>query len=88
MSPGQWQRAYAGRPEWGLGRPQPAFRALADEDVIRGRVLDCGLFHVFTDQDRATYVDSVRWRSPAALLHALFQRPAARRARAAPNQPG
>lgn len=125
MSASQWDRTYAGRPDWDLGRPQPAFRALASEGVIRGRVLDvgcgtgehvlmcaalgldttgvdiapaalataevkavdrdlaprfllrdarkladlgepfdtvldCGLFHIFNDEDRAAYVDSVR----------------------------
>lgn len=125
MSPSQWENTYAGRPAWDLGRPQPAFRALAEEGAIRGRVLDvgcgtgehvllcadlgldatgvdftpaaltaaqakavernltarfllrdarkltdlgetfdtvldCGLFHIFDDQDRAAYVEGVR----------------------------
>jgi cyclopropane fatty-acyl-phospholipid synthase-like methyltransferase len=30
------------RPPWDIGRPQPAFLALADAGVIRGRVLDVG----------------------------------------------
>lgn len=33
---------YASRPEWDIGRPQPAFLALADAGAIRGRVLDVG----------------------------------------------
>src|SRR5215212_7074918 len=34
---------YAGqRPAWDIGRPQPAFLALADSGTIRGRVLDVG----------------------------------------------
>ena len=41
-----WQRPdemYSGRqPPWDIGRPQPAFLALADAGVIRGRVLDVG----------------------------------------------
>lgn len=31
-----------GRPAWDIGRPQPAFVALADAGEIRGRVLDVG----------------------------------------------
>lgn len=33
---------YATRPPWDIGRPQPAFRALAEAGAIRGRVLDVG----------------------------------------------
>jgi SAM-dependent methyltransferase len=33
---------YASPPPWDIGRPQPAFRALADAGAIRGRVLDVG----------------------------------------------
>jgi SAM-dependent methyltransferase len=116
---------YATPPPWDIGRPQPAFRALADAGVIQGRVLDvgcgtgehalmsaglgldatgvdlastalraakqkahdrgntarflrqdarnladlaesfdtvldCGLFHIFADDDRVAYVDSLR----------------------------
>jgi cyclopropane fatty-acyl-phospholipid synthase-like methyltransferase len=116
---------YASRPPWDIGRPQSAFRALADAGAIHGRVLDvgcgtgehvlmaaalgldatgvdlagtalhvaeqkarersltarfllwdarklaeldesfdtvldCGLFHLFDDHDRATFADSVR----------------------------
>ncbi|MGH3984665.1 MAG: class I SAM-dependent methyltransferase [Pseudonocardiaceae bacterium] len=116
---------YTSPPPWDIGRPQPAFRALADAGAIRGRVLDagcgtgehvlmsaglgldatgvdlasaalhaakekardrgrtarfllwdarkladleesfdtvldCGLFHIFNDEDRAAFVDSLR----------------------------
>jgi 2-polyprenyl-3-methyl-5-hydroxy-6-metoxy-1,4-benzoquinol methylase len=35
--------SYAGdRPPWDIGRPQPAFLALAEAGAIRGRVLDAG----------------------------------------------
>jgi SAM-dependent methyltransferase len=116
---------YVSRPPWDIGRPQPAFVALADAGAIRGRVLDvgcgtgehvllcagrgldatgvdlaanalraaedkarqrglvarfvlhdarqladlgesfdtvldCGLFHIFADDDRAQFVDSLR----------------------------
>jgi cyclopropane fatty-acyl-phospholipid synthase-like methyltransferase len=34
--------AYAGSPPWEIGRPQPAFVALARAGVVRGRVLDIG----------------------------------------------
>lgn len=125
ISPSQWEDMYAGRPDWDLGRPQSAYRALAEEGAIRGRVLDvgcgtgehvlmcadlglevtgvdfapaalraaekkavdrglrarfllhdarklgdlgesfdtvldCGLFHILGDEDRAAYIDSVR----------------------------
>jgi 2-polyprenyl-3-methyl-5-hydroxy-6-metoxy-1,4-benzoquinol methylase len=33
---------YASLPPWDIGRPQPAFLALADAGAIRGRVLDVG----------------------------------------------
>ena len=33
---------YAGSPPWDIGRPQPAFQALADVGELRGRVLDVG----------------------------------------------
>jgi cyclopropane fatty-acyl-phospholipid synthase-like methyltransferase len=33
---------YAGPPPWDIGRPQAAFRALADAGALRGRVLDVG----------------------------------------------
>ncbi len=33
---------YTSPPPWDIGRPQPAFLALADEGVIQGRVLDVG----------------------------------------------
>ena len=37
-----WEQMYAGRPRWDIGRPQPAFRALAESGAIAGRVLDVG----------------------------------------------
>ena len=33
---------YAGTPPWDIGRPQPAFLALAEAGALRGRVLDVG----------------------------------------------
>jgi SAM-dependent methyltransferase len=33
---------YTSPPPWDIGRPQPAFRALADAGAIQGRVLDVG----------------------------------------------
>jgi 2-polyprenyl-3-methyl-5-hydroxy-6-metoxy-1,4-benzoquinol methylase len=33
---------YTSQPPWDIGRPQPAFLALADAGAIRGRVLDVG----------------------------------------------
>ncbi|HEY4463481.1 MAG TPA: class I SAM-dependent methyltransferase, partial [Streptosporangiaceae bacterium] len=33
---------YATSPPWDIGRPQPAFLALAQAGAIRGRVLDAG----------------------------------------------
>lgn len=128
-----WENSYASQPHWDLGRPQPAFRALAEAGAFRGRVLDvgcgtgqhvflcaalgldatgidvaaaplraaegkardrgltarfvrhdvrrlaelgesfdtvldCGLFHIFPDEDQTAYVDSVRQRV-AVRLH-------------------
>src|SRR3974390_1581725 len=40
--PGDFDSFYTGTPPWEIGRPQPAFLALADEGTIRGRVLDVG----------------------------------------------
>ena len=34
--------AYRGTPPWDIGRPQRAFRALADAEALHGRVLDAG----------------------------------------------
>jgi SAM-dependent methyltransferase len=36
------EELYASPPPWDIGRPQPAFLALAHSGVIRGRVLDAG----------------------------------------------
>ena len=33
---------YAGTPPWDIGRPQPAFLALAEAGAVQGRVLDVG----------------------------------------------
>src|SRR5947208_13565018 len=33
---------YGSPPPWDIGRPQPAFRALAEAGAIQGRVLDVG----------------------------------------------
>jgi cyclopropane fatty-acyl-phospholipid synthase-like methyltransferase len=33
---------YTGTPPWDIGRPQPAFLALAEAGAVRGRVLDVG----------------------------------------------
>lgn len=38
-----WNEAYRGHPPWDIGRPQPAFEALArDGEIGPGRVLDAG----------------------------------------------
>jgi 2-polyprenyl-3-methyl-5-hydroxy-6-metoxy-1,4-benzoquinol methylase len=37
-----WDEIYANGPRWDIGRPQPAFLALADGGAIAGRVLDVG----------------------------------------------
>jgi SAM-dependent methyltransferase/GNAT superfamily N-acetyltransferase len=37
-----WDAVYAGTPPWDIGRPQSAFRALAEAGELRGRVLDVG----------------------------------------------
>jgi SAM-dependent methyltransferase len=37
-----FDETYGGTPPWDIGRPQPAFQALADAGEIRGRVLDVG----------------------------------------------
>lgn len=129
--------SYAGTPPWDIGRPQPAFLALAEAGRLHGRlldagcgtgehalmaaargldatgvdsapaaidiavrkaadrqldarflvfdaldleslgeqfdtVLDCGLFHVFDDDERARYVDSLAAATaPGAWYHLL-----------------
>ena len=40
--PEDFDASYAGTPPWDIGRPQPAFLALAETGAIRGRVLDVG----------------------------------------------
>jgi 2-polyprenyl-3-methyl-5-hydroxy-6-metoxy-1,4-benzoquinol methylase len=37
-----WDGLYAGKPEWDIDRPQPAFQALAEAGAFGGRVLDVG----------------------------------------------
>ena len=37
-----FDESYTGTPPWDIGRPQPVFQALLEEDAIRGRVLDAG----------------------------------------------
>ena len=39
---GHWDAVYAAGPRWDIGRPQPAFLALARSGAIRGPVLDVG----------------------------------------------
>ncbi|GAA1237688.1 class I SAM-dependent methyltransferase [Oryzihumus leptocrescens] len=136
--PGDFDVAYAtGTPPWDIGRPQPAFRALADDGRLVGRVLDvgcgtgehallaaalglvatgvdtsataiaiarrkaeeralharflvqdaldlgalgesfdtvldCGLFHVFDDADRATLVEGLRASMPVGARYHLL----------------
>jgi hypothetical protein len=46
MTPyGPPQELYRTPPPWEIGRPQPAFRALADAGRIRGRVLTARFLH-------------------------------------------
>jgi SAM-dependent methyltransferase len=40
--PEDFDALYAGTPPWDIGRPQPAFLALAEAGAITGRVLDVG----------------------------------------------
>ncbi|SPF50285.1 Methyltransferase type 11 [Candidatus Sulfopaludibacter sp. SbA4] len=40
--PEDFDTFYTGTPPWDIGRPQPAFLALAESGAIRGRVLDVG----------------------------------------------
>lgn len=40
--PADFEEFYQVTPPWDIGRPQPAFLALADAGVLRGRVLDLG----------------------------------------------
>src|SRR5919201_580629 len=68
-----FETAYTGQAPWDIGRPQQAFLAVADR--ISGSVLDAlalkdlpevfdsvidsGLFHVFSDEDRKRYVEGL-----------------------------
>jgi SAM-dependent methyltransferase len=40
--PEDFDALYAGTPPWDIGRPQPAFVALAENGEVKGRVLDVG----------------------------------------------
>ena len=40
--PEDFDAVYAGTPPWDIGRPQPAFLALAEAGALQGRVLDVG----------------------------------------------
>jgi len=52
---------------------------LASLDEHFDTVFDCGLFHIFEDDDRPVFVDRLRAVTAArrALLHAVLQRPGA-----------
>lgn len=41
-TPADFDAIYAGQAPWDVGRPQPAFAALAAAGALRGRVLDAG----------------------------------------------
>jgi cyclopropane fatty-acyl-phospholipid synthase-like methyltransferase len=41
-TPEEFNEMYSATPPWDIGRPQPAFQALADAGELRGRVLDIG----------------------------------------------
>ncbi len=41
-APHDFDASYVGTPPWDIGRPQTAFRALADAGELHGRVLDVG----------------------------------------------
>ena len=38
----EWEASYAGTPPWDIGRPQPAFAALAESGRLEGPLLDVG----------------------------------------------
>ena len=42
VPPGGFDALYTGQPPWDIGRPQAAFAALAEADLIEGPVLDAG----------------------------------------------
>ncbi|MFD4605438.1 class I SAM-dependent methyltransferase [Streptomyces sp. NPDC058464] len=75
---------YAGPPPWDIGRPQPAFLALAKAGAFRGRVLDVGCGtgeHVLMCADlglEATGVDLASKAVHTAELKAREQRGTAR----------
>lgn len=59
---------YATPPPWDLGRPQPAFLALADAGEIRGRVLDVGCGtgeHVLMCAERGLDATGIDLATPA-----------------------
>ena len=41
-TPEEFDAMYTGTPPWDIGRPQPAFLALAEQGALAGRVLDAG----------------------------------------------
>lgn len=50
--PEDFDALYAGTPPWDIGRPQPAFLALAEAGQVRGRVLDVGRLYLLCFSDR------------------------------------
>ena len=49
--PEDFDALYAGTPPWDIGRPQPAFLALAEAGQVRGRVLDVGRLYLLCFSD-------------------------------------
>ncbi|HEX6405184.1 MAG TPA: class I SAM-dependent methyltransferase [Pseudonocardiaceae bacterium] len=70
---------YRTRPPWDIGRPQPAFLALADAGAIRGRVLDVGCGtgeHVLMSAGLG--LDATGVDLAAAAIHAAYAKARAR----------
>ena len=74
-----FDQMYVGTPPWDIGRPQPAFLALADAGALQGKVLDVGCGtgeHTLMAVERGLEATGVDLAEAAIAAAAASSRPA------------